>query len=191
MSWQIPRESAFTAPRPDLPHPEWWTAENHMATERELAELVAAFVVAMQPERVLETGSHYGQTTELIGEALERNGHGHLVSIDIDDPLANVARNRCSRLIKAGWVEVVTADSFQFLPDFEIDLLFVDGAVDRASEYEHFVPYLADNAVALIHDMVNEGWLPQLPRIFEVCNRHVLVNGPRGLLILGGRRDHT
>ena len=188
--WKIPKESEFTAPRPDLPHPEWWTSENHMATERELAELVAAFVVAMQPEHVLETGSHYGQTTELIGNALIRNGHGHLISIDIDDPLANVARNRCRELINNGTVEIITADSFQFVPDFKIDLLFVDGSPERSKEFEHFIPYLSENAVILIHDMVNEGWLPQLPKIFELCNRHVLVNGPRGMLILGGRPDY-
>jgi hypothetical protein len=36
--------------------------------------LVAAFVRALQPETVLETGSAFGQTAEAIGRALAANG---------------------------------------------------------------------------------------------------------------------
>jgi hypothetical protein len=65
-------EARFTPPRPDCPHPEWWTSTDDDSTECEVTALVAAFVVALQPELVIETGTAFGQTAEAIGHRWPR-----------------------------------------------------------------------------------------------------------------------
>lgn len=183
MPWQIPRESDYTLPRPDCPHPEWWTSENNMATERELDELLGAFVRATQPEFVLEVGSHYGQGAELIGKALKQNGHGHCISLEIDGPLSNVARNRTQNVKDV--VEIVTANSLTYEPPETIDLLYVDGAPNRVRDVEHFLPYCRQGTIILIHDMAHKDYSPQLPRIYELCGpNHIFLNTPRGMVII-------
>lgn len=44
-----------------------------------------AIVRALQPENVVETGTHLGLGSCVIAAALLRNGHGRLTTIDIDD----------------------------------------------------------------------------------------------------------
>lgn len=182
MSWQMPRESDYTAPRPDCPHPEYWEVENNMAAERTVAELVAAFVRAAQPEFVVEIGSHYGQTAELIGRAIRANGHGEFVSLEIDKGMYESATNRCLDVPEA---TIINIDSLLYIPPKPIDVLFVDGQLKRVLDIEHFLPYLSPGAIILIHDMAISGYGEQLSRIFELCGPdHVMVNSPRGLLIV-------
>lgn len=180
--WKMPRENEYTAPRPDCPHPEYWEVENNMATERTVAELVAAFVRALQPEFVLEIGSHYGQTTELIGHAIRANGHGEFVSLEIDPGLYESACRRCWNVPEA---HIVRTNSLDYIPEFPIDLLFVDGQMDRIPDIEHFLPFCSPGALILVHDMANAWYAEQLRKIFNLCgNKHVMLNSPRGLLIL-------
>lgn len=91
-------ESHFTRPRADCPHPEWWHAADVDSTEIEVSELVAAFVRALQPQVVVETGTAWGQTAELAGRALARNRHGHLWTLEPDRLRADHARARCRGL---------------------------------------------------------------------------------------------
>ena len=111
--WKPGRENLYTAPRPDCPHPEWWSAENIMATECELSELVAALVRATQPEFVVEIGSHYGQTAYLIGMAIRKNGHGEFVSLEIDYGLWGSACHRCSGVSEA---KIININSLEYIP---------------------------------------------------------------------------
>jgi hypothetical protein len=58
-----------------------------------------ALVRALQPEVVVETGTHLGLGSCVIAAALLRNGHGRLATIDIDDD--------SGYLIGEPWMEVV------------------------------------------------------------------------------------
>ena len=163
-------------------HPEYWEVENIMAAEVTVAELVAAFVRACQREYVVEIGSHYGQTTALIGKAIRANGHGEFVSLEIDPDLHGTAVSRCLDVPEA---RIINVNSLEYVPGKPIDLLYVDGQISRGLDIEHYLPYCAPGAMILIHDMANAGYAEQLPRIFELCGGEgVLVNSPRGLLIL-------
>jgi glycosyltransferase involved in cell wall biosynthesis/predicted O-methyltransferase YrrM len=57
------------------------------ATEPHLARRYGwyAIVRALQPDNVVETGTHLGLGSCVIAAALLRNGHGRLTTIDIDD----------------------------------------------------------------------------------------------------------
>lgn len=57
------------------------------ATEPHLARRIGwyAIVRALEPDNVVETGTHLGLGSCVIAAALRRNGHGRLTTIDIDD----------------------------------------------------------------------------------------------------------
>jgi predicted O-methyltransferase YrrM len=142
-------ESAWTAPRPDCPHPEWWHADSAGATEHEVTELVAALVRALQPEIVVETGVLHAHTTVAIGEALARNGHGQLYALEAHRPYAVAA----AQLVAELPVHVLAVDSTTWTPPGPIDFAFLDSELDtRWQEIERFWPWLHDRTVLAIHD---------------------------------------
>jgi hypothetical protein len=71
----------FAADRDDLPFPAFYNADPTHAL------LAYALVRHLSPAEVVESGVGYGVTTALVLSALERNGGGHLTSIDLP-PLA-------------------------------------------------------------------------------------------------------
>jgi predicted O-methyltransferase YrrM len=92
-------ESRFTEPRADCPHPERWHSPDSDSTEIEVSRLVAAFVEALRPDCVLETGTAFGQTAQLIGRSLINSGPGAtLISFEIDGNRVQEARERCEGL---------------------------------------------------------------------------------------------
>ncbi len=145
----MPRESEFTPPRPDCLHPEYWISPGPSSSEVEVSRLVAAFVRALKPELAIETGSGFGQTTELIGQALARNKRGWLVSLEIDPERFESSRQRCAGLP----VYVVQTSSLEYVPDQGIDFLWIDSLEElRPTEIERFAPWATPRCVVGIHD---------------------------------------
>lgn len=142
-------EDRWTPPNDWQPHPEYWHSDDAQATEHEVTELVAAFVRALQPEIVVETGAYIGQTSEAIGRALARNGHGHLYSVEVDEALAGKAAQRCEGLP----VTVVHGDSLSFTPPGEVGFAWLDSETGiRHLELQRLRRWLAPGAVVGIHD---------------------------------------
>lgn len=143
------REDVFTSPRLDCPHPEYWTATDGDSTEIEVTGLVAAFVRALQPETVLETGTAFGQTAEAIGRALQANGHGQLISLEPDPERAALARQRCQGLP----VVILEAPSLSHTPNRPIDFAWFDSLLHlRADEFRRFRPWMHRRTVVGFHD---------------------------------------
>lgn len=142
-------ESDFTPPRPDCPHPGRWHADTAGATEHEVTELVAALVRALQPDTVIETGVLHGHTTRAIGEALARNGRGHLHALEFDQRYAAEA----ARALRHLPVTVHQQSSLTYDPPGPIDFAWLDSDLDtRWREIERYWPYLHDRTVIAIHD---------------------------------------
>jgi len=111
-----------------------------------------AFVRALRPEFVVETGTNRGFGSAVIAAALLRNGRGRLATVDFDD--------RSGELIVPPYdqvIEHVVGDSVEFLAGpvarrQPIDLLIVDSSHtpenDRA-ELDAATPLLAPDAVVL------------------------------------------
>ena len=143
------RESRFTGPSAHCQHPEYWTAEDMESTENEVVDLVAAFVRALQPEYVVETGTAFAQSSMAIGAALKRNGHGRLVTLEISEDRVLAARRACEGLP----VEVVHRSSLEWLPEEPIGFLWLDsvGSI-RAQELLRYLPWLTARTIVGIHD---------------------------------------
>lgn len=142
-------ESAWTKPRPDCPHPEWWSSTDPQSTEIEVSELVAGFVRALQPEFVVETGTCIGQTAWIIGEALQANGHGRLVTLETDPERAAASQQTCAGLP----VTVLCMASLEYTPTEPVGFAWLDSRVElRVPEFERFRPHLAPGAIVGFHD---------------------------------------
>ena len=143
------RESEFTPPTAFCPHPERWHAHDGMATEVEVIDLLAAFVRALQPDVVVETGTHLGYATQAMGRALAGNGQGHLWSVEVDVNLALAAAERCDGLP----VTIVTARSLDWTPPAGIDFAWFDSDTDlRAAEFAAYRPLMHGRTVVGFHD---------------------------------------
>lgn len=142
-------ESDFTRPRPDCPRPERWHATDAYATEVEVTALVAAMVTALQPDFVVETGTHIGNTAEAIGRALLANGHGRLVTLEVNAGLAAGACKRCEGLP----VEVVCGHSLAWSPPQPIDFAWLDSdSLRRHEELRALLPWMHERTVIGVHD---------------------------------------
>lgn len=145
----IVSEATWTAARPDCPHPGWWHSTDNQSTEIEVTELAAAFVRALQPDYVVETGACIGQTSHAIGLALRENGHGQLVTLETDPERAAIARRRCAGLP----VTVLETPSLEFEPTEPIGFAWLDSLIElRVPEFHRFRPHLVDGAVVGFHD---------------------------------------
>src|SRR6266567_421631 len=149
MTTKLLPESTWTPSRPDCPYPERWSSVDAYATESEVTELVAAMVRALQPEFVIETGSWVGTTTQAIGEALVRNGHGELISLEISPDMCQRANQRCAGLP----VTVLPTSSLDFMPTRPVDFAWFDSDPRlRPVEFEQYLPWMHARTVVGFHD---------------------------------------
>lgn len=147
----VSTEAVFTPPRPDCPNPEYWHSDDADSTEREVSELVAAFVRALQPELVVETGTAWGQTAHAIAAALDRNGHGRLVTHETDDH--RVAY--CQAMLRHLPVDVRHGSSLDWSPEpgQRIGFAWFDSLLHlRTLEFMRYAPHLAPGAIVGFHD---------------------------------------
>lgn len=153
-------ESELTPPSAHCPRPDHWHAHDGMATEVEVLELLGAFVRALQPDVVVETGTHRGFGAEAIGVALSQNGHGHLYTLEVDPDLVAEASERVTGLP----VSCLLVPSLNFVPPAPIDFAWFDSDTDlRAAEFEAYRPYMHDRTVVGFHDTApHHGYRPKL-----------------------------
>jgi predicted O-methyltransferase YrrM len=135
----------------------WWHITAQESAEDEVSDLAGAFVRALQPEAVVETGTYTGQTAARIGEALAVNGHGHLWTVEIDPGFAATAEDACQGLP----VTVVRGSSLDWQPPASIDFAWIDSgdAATRAQEIRSWLPLFSPGAVIGVHD-TNPGHSP-------------------------------
>lgn len=179
-------ESTFTPVRPDCPHPEYWHAADGDSAEVEVTELVAAFVRALQPEVVLETGTAFGQTAEAIGRALAANGHGHLLTYEPDPERAQVAIDRVAGL------PVIVVQAPSLAPNGQehpgdgrpIDFAWFDSLVYlREAEFRAYHHRLVPGSVVGFHDTGPQHTVrPAVERLAaESLLRPIFLPTPRGV----------
>lgn len=72
-------------------HPERYSARSPKSAEDQVITLLAAIVEAVQPDFVLETGTHHAHASVALAAALQRNGRGHLDTVERDARLASRA----------------------------------------------------------------------------------------------------
>lgn len=176
-------ESRFTPPSMRCPHPERWHSLDADSAETEVSALVAAFVTALRPTLVVETGSAWGQTAEAIGKALDRAGVGVLHTIEPDPERADHTRQRCEGLP----VVVEQMKSLDFTPPDKVGFAWFDSLLElRVDEFRHYHQHLAEGAIVGFHD-TGEQFGPFRDHIMELETEGLLLplelRTPRGLIL--------
>ena len=150
------RESLHTAAHAVCPHPEWWTAPDGDSTECEVTELVGAFVRAIQPERVVETGTAFGYTALAIGQALTQNQHGTLYTLEPNQKRREYARQLATdRLWKPDVIEFLPEKSLDWTPPGELQFAWFDSLYElRVQEFlrYHQMGHLPKGTIVGFHD---------------------------------------
>lgn len=171
------RESEWTKPHQWCADPDRWTAPDPHSTECEVTELVAAFVRALQPDYVIETGTCWGQTAEAIGQALAANGRGVLHTLEVDPAKVVASRERCAGLP----VEVIECPSLEHTPVGDIGFAWFDSLIPlRIPEFHRFLPWLRTGAIVGFHDTSpNMGTLAA--EVASLPVRSITLPTPRGV----------
>lgn len=155
-------ESRFTPSRPDCPHPERWHSPDADSTEIEVSRLAAAFVEALRPDLVIETGSAFGQTAELIGQVLYTAGVGHLITFEVDPARVAATADRVAGLPVQVTMEP-SLSGIQHLVDLgtharSVRFAWLDSLLElRVPELRAIRPLLAPGAIVGVHDCGEPG----------------------------------
>jgi hypothetical protein len=174
----MPTEDTWRPPSSWCGNTHRWHAEDDQATEDEVTELVAAFVRALQPEVVVETGTWTGTTTLAIGEALLKNQHGNLYAVEIDQAMAERTRRSCMGLP----VSVVHGSSLSWEPPGGIGFAWVDGDASRLAEVRYLLPHMLPGAIIGVHDTGPEHASGRMDDLLaEPRLRTITLRTPRGV----------
>ena len=125
------------------------------ATELEVGAFLAGLARALQPRVVVETGTSWGDTTLQLAQAVQENGHGHVITIDTSQGKVLKAQKRLQGLP----VRVLNGDARTYdwstVTKRQVDLAFIDGGTDRRAEFDNLRPFLAAGAFVAFHDAAN------------------------------------
>lgn len=131
--------------------------------DKAFAEAIWCIIGHLRPARVVETGVAHGLTSRVVLEALERNDHGHLWSIDLpaaDSALHSEIGMAISRDLRPRWT-YVPGTARQQLPRLleeltEIDVFIHDSlhtGRNQMFELESAWSTMRDGAVAVVDDI--------------------------------------
>lgn len=174
-------ENRFTAARPDCPNPQHWHSADGDSAELEVTELVAAFIRALQPEVVVETGTAFGQTAEAIGRALHANGHGMLYTLEPDLVRVALVQDRVRGLP----VHIVPKTSLDWTPPNGVGFAWFDSLLHlRAAEFRAYKPQMAPGCIVGFHDCGPQH--PVRPDVEQLADegllRPIYLPTPRGVM---------
>lgn len=177
----MPLETTWTRPNEWCPAPQWWHANDDEATEDEVTVLVAALVTALQPDFVVETGSHLGHTAYAIGSALNANGHGRLDTIENNETKAKLTAIRCSGLP----VNVICGDTLAYDPPEPVGFAWFDSGPIRHLEIERYWDQLVDGIIVGVHDTGPQHgvWDELQPLIADGRLNALNLHTPRGVVL--------
>lgn len=166
-----------STPTRDCPNPELWSCLDTDTCENEVLDFLKALVYALKPNYIVETGTAYGWSARAMGMTLHAWG-GKLDTCDPDEDKLHYEFPPC--------VRYQAISSLDLVPEKEIDLLFLDSALElRVKEYFYFKPYLSPRAVVIIHDTGDTHSEFKTQVLSQLQNEldMVLLPTPRGLLI--------
>lgn len=159
-----------------------------------MARLLLALVREFRPEHCLELGACVGLSACCIGGGLQETGTGHLLTLEGDPKLADLARGSLAAC-GIDRAEVLTGLFQERLPEVfarwpRIDFLFNDGVHEEQTDREltlAIMEHMPDGAIVLLDDI---DWSPGMVRFWQRIRAHERVTLAvdlfrSGILVLG------
>ena len=183
-----------TEPHRECPYPQLWSMVDGWTAEVETLEFLYAFIRLVKPVFAVETGTWHGFAAMAIGKAMQNNGFGKLITLELDKESYEVSINKIVEEHLEPYVKVLHIHSLEYVPDGKIDFILLDSALDiREKEFHHFAPYLNHNAYVIFHDVSDQHKIVRegISRILASNNLHgFLIPSPRGLAVFQYQQSH-
>lgn len=142
-------------------HPEIndWTGKSYQmfntgSVEVDTAEFLYAMVRLTKPERILDTGTHYGVSALYMALAAEHNGFGEVVSMEIDEHYVKEAKKLWDKVGLSHRIKQYHGKSLEYKEPggFQFMLLDTEPQI-RFAELLKFEPVLGYGGYVFIHDL--------------------------------------
>ena len=136
-----------------------YSAFNNGGVECEVGEFLYGLIRVLKPDKVLETGTHFGIGASYMGLALLDNGKGSLTTLEFLPEIYEIAKSRMTRLgfSRPGLSRIVNCellDAANYTPTGKLDLIFLDTEPQtRFAELLKFYPYVKEGGYMFIHDL--------------------------------------
>lgn len=138
-----------------------------MRADKGAVRLLYSLAVAMQPEIYVDDGTFVGLSCLWVAKAMEEIGHGRVYTVELDPKWLDMAKDFAKEARLDHRIEFVLGNSKDILPAFPdgINLAFIDvGDKDRyIPDFEILEGKLADNAIILVHDIIQPERVPFIP----------------------------
>lgn len=156
-----------------------WTTPDEQASEIETSEFLKALTFLVKPVVAVEVGAYHGYSSLAIGQALSRNGRGHLHAFEADHERARRAFRRCEGLPVTVHAQ---RDTDAHTLDLTIGLLFIDGEIDnRAASYARWAQHVERGGLVVVHDSLKYGDVARF--VERIPYPRIDLRSPRGLSI--------
>lgn len=125
---------------------------NTGGVECEVGEFLYGLVKMLKPEKILETGTHFGISSTYIGLALKDNNFGKIITID---PIYyKEAKELHKKMELDGIVSQIELHAEKYETDEIFDFIFLDSEpILRFSEFDKFYKNLKPGGIVIIHDL--------------------------------------
>lgn len=179
----MPRIRTFD---PRTNHPTAYTARHPQSAEDEVGDFLWGVIRLTHPDHVLETGAYEGDTTKRLVDAVTRNGHGTVTTVEVDERRAEtVARKLPTARVLHGSFETVNLEPPS---SGGYGVAFFDSHWERDREYKAAAPHLTPGAVLVFHDCGPQHKNGAVRARVEGLMREGLIEGfylpcPRGVIV--------
>jgi predicted O-methyltransferase YrrM/Flp pilus assembly protein TadD len=127
-------------------------------TELEVLKFLRSVIILFKPSLILETGAWFADGTVALGTALKENGFGKLITLEIDEQMADRARMKIHQFGLNGYAEVINQPSLEFIENLDstqckFDFAFFDSRPTiRPMEFQRLYDKGALKDLVVFHD---------------------------------------
>ena len=119
-------------------------------------KIIANVIQDYKPRKILEIGTLYGYSAILMSSILPEENGGKVVTIEIDNGSANIARKNIEDAALANKVDVIVGDALEIIPILreKFDMVFLDGTKEEYFKYLKLVEKNLEKGAVVVADNV-------------------------------------
>jgi len=119
-------------------------------------KIIAQVIQDYKPRKILEIGTLYGYSAILMSSILPEENGGKVITIEIDNGSANIARKNIEDAALANKVDVIVGDALEIIPKLheKFDMVFLDGTKEEYFKYLKLVEKNLEKGAVVVADNV-------------------------------------
>jgi predicted O-methyltransferase YrrM len=119
-------------------------------------KIIAQVIQDYKPRKILEIGTLYGYSAILMSSILPEENGCKVITIEIDNGSANIARKNIEDAALANKVDVIVGDALEIIPKLheKFDMVFLDGTKEEYFKYLKLVEKNLEKGAVIVADNV-------------------------------------